>query len=97
MPPKTARPPRKPPAALYIGEWMARLGIRPVELAKGTGLTESYISELVSRKKDNPSFNAIADIADYLGVTISDLRRPPPSAAVLGGLSAEAIARLKPR
>lgn len=97
MPPKAARPPQKAPPVLYIGEWMARLGIRPVELARGTGLTESYISELVKRTKNNPSFSAIADIADYMGITINDLRRPPPPAAILGGLSPEAISRLKSR
>jgi transcriptional regulator with XRE-family HTH domain len=95
-PPHIRRPPQIAP--LYLGQWLARLGIKPVELCRGTGLTDAYVSELISGKKINPSFNAIRDIADFLGVRIDELRRPPPpddAVQSVGGLSPSTLDRLK--
>jgi len=93
-------PPKRQQTAspLYLGPWLNRLGVKPVELCRGTGLTDAYVSELISGKKNNPSFNAIRDIADFLGIGIDQLRRPPPPEDAIesvGSLPASVIDRLR--
>jgi len=61
-----------------LGQWITRLGRKPGEVAKGIGISEPYLSELISGKKKNVSFSIIANIADELGIPIDALRRPPP-------------------
>jgi transcriptional regulator with XRE-family HTH domain len=90
---------RRPPE-LHIGQWLTRLGVKPVELAREVEITESYVSELISNRKKNPSFNVLSDIADYLGVPLDALRRPPPSVEAIdavGGLPPATIERMKAR
>jgi hypothetical protein len=43
----------------YLGEWLARLGVTPVELARGIHLPPSYLSNLTSRKKTNPGIHLL--------------------------------------
>ncbi len=76
---------------LYIGEWLSRLGRKPVELAKHLDVTEPYVSELISGKKDNPSHILLLDVSEWLGLTVNDLYRPPPDR-----LAVEAAQRLEP-
>jgi transcriptional regulator with XRE-family HTH domain len=87
----------KRPRTFHLGEWLARLGRKPVELAKAVGVGESYISLLISGQKDNPSIRLLLDISEFLGLTINDLyRRPPPREAsnALGHLSPAQLATL---
>lgn len=82
---------KKPERKLFVGEWLARLGRKPTELAKAVGVTESYVSELISHKKDNPSPVLLLEVSEWLGLTVNDLyRSPPPAAAV------SAIERMDP-
>lgn len=93
---RVQRPRKQTP--LYIGEWLARLGMKPVEVARGVGISEAYLSELISNKKKDPSFSVLSDIADFMGVQIDHLRRPPPrveTVEAVSGLSPEILARLK--
>lgn len=66
------------PVTLHIGPWITRLGRTQAEVAKAISVTEPYLSELISGKKKNPTFNLIADLADELGIPVQSLRRPPP-------------------
>ncbi len=70
---------------------MARLGRKAVEIARAADVTESYISELASGKKPNPSLPVLFAIVDELGISVNDLRRPPPPASAL-----EAAQKLDP-
>lgn len=44
-----------------------------VELARRVGVTQTYISELETGKKDSPSLRLLSRIAAELGVTIPEL------------------------
>lgn len=74
--------PRKAPQRqfrkLYIGEWIRALGLRPVDVVRGTGINEGYLSSLISGSKANPSFDKISQVADFLGIPVSYFNRPPP-------------------
>lgn len=65
---------------LHLGEWLSRLGRKPVELAKAIGVGESYISLLISGQKKNPSGALLLDISEFLGLSVNDLYEPPPPA-----------------
>jgi transcriptional regulator with XRE-family HTH domain len=83
---------------LYIGEWLNRLGRRQNEAAEALGVTETYISELISGKKKNPHHAILYDLSEWLGLTINDLYRPPPARAAVEavdkGMSAADMAAL---
>jgi transcriptional regulator with XRE-family HTH domain len=82
---------------LYLSEWLDRLGRRPVDLARHLGVGESYVSNLRSEKRSNPSIYILIDISEFLGVTVNDLFMPPPKAGTIGELktySTSAVERL---
>ena len=90
LPKRTYRP-------LYIGQWIIRLGRKPREVAAAAGIDESYLSNLISGEKRNPSAAVLFDISDVLGITVNDLYRPPPPASAVeraGELSPAQIAAL---
>jgi len=68
---------------LFIGEWIARSEKQPRDIAVAVGVTEAYMSELISGRKKNPSAQLLLAISEELGVTVNDLYRKPPSAATL--------------
>lgn len=103
--PAIARNPWEMPARrnadrkLYLGEWIARLGLRPVEVARGVQVAESHLSNIIAHKK-NASVALLMDISEFLGVTVNDLhRRPPPATAAMPfeGFSAGAVRLLMER
>ena len=77
-PQKPVQPFRRQFRLLYIGQWIRALGKRPIDVVTATGLTESYLSLLISGKRKNPSAHVLATIAEYLEIPISYLYRPPP-------------------
>lgn len=72
---------------LHLGEWLSRLDRKPVELAKAIGVGESYISLLISGKKNNPSGKLLLDISEFLSLTVNDLYKPPPPPAASDALN----------
>lgn len=77
--------PRKPrsgtyqaPRKLYIGEWIRALGLKQVAVVRATGINEGYLSSLISGGKDNPSFEVLNQVADFLGIPVSYFNRAPP-------------------
>lgn len=92
-----SKKPALPDYKLYLSEWMARLKKRPVDLARHLGVGESYISNLRSLRKSNPSLPLLIAISEFLGITVNDLCKPPPKAASIGdlhGYSQAAVERL---
>lgn len=90
-------PNRTPDTKIYLSEWLSRLGRRPVELARHLDVGESYISNLRSSKKSNPSIGLLIQMSDFLGITVNDLVKPPPKATSieeLKGYSQGAIDKL---
>lgn len=63
---------------LFVGEWIRALGFRQVEVVRGTGINEGYLSELISGGKRNPSFEVLNEIAEFLGIPVSYFNRAPP-------------------
>lgn len=68
---------------LYIGEWLARLNLKPEHIAKEVGIQPSYLSDMISGKKKNPSARLLLAISEAMGVPMNDLYRAPPSTSQL--------------
>lgn len=77
--PRMARRPKNPPK-LYIGEWIDHLGTKkPSEIAKEAGITESYLSLLISGEKNNPAAHYVKSISEAMGVSMNALYGRPPT------------------
>lgn len=63
---------------LYIGEWLTKLGRRPSELSKASGVDEGYLSQLISGEKNNPSAAQLMAISTELGISVNALYSRPP-------------------
>jgi len=72
---------------LHLGAWLRALEVKPSQVVKDTGINFGYLSELISGKKKNPSFQKLTMIADYLGIEVGELRKAPPAADVLKQIS----------
>lgn len=94
-----AKRPQKPPLPViqkrlrrfYLGAWLKYLGHRQADLARATGLTESYISNLVNQQKEGPTPEVLLGISEALDITVNDLYSPPPTLE-----AAEAIREMTP-
>lgn len=69
--------PRRPPPKLYIGQWIRRLGLKQVEVARAARIGESHLS-LIIKGDRYPSAGALEDIAAAMGTTTDTLKRAPP-------------------
>lgn len=73
---------------LFVSEWVAqwiaqRPGRQQTDLADEAGITDGYLSELMSGKKKNPSAHALYALSEAMGITINDFYQKPPTAAEL--------------
>ena len=81
------------PQTLHLGQWLAALNRKPVDIASAIGCTEGYLSLLISGKhKKNPSTAFMLDLSEELGISINALYAAPPSRDV-----AEEAGKLSPR
>lgn len=71
---------------LYVGEWVAQSRRQQEDIAEEAGITDAYLSELMSGKKKNPSAHVLRSLSEVLGVTVNDFYRKPPSSAQLDRL-----------
>lgn len=55
--------------------WREHRGLKAIELARATGMSAPYLSEIETGKKDG-TFRTMAAIADVLGVSLDDLAPP---------------------
>lgn len=82
---------------IYIGEWIAYLGRRQVEVAERAGMSESQLSLVITGQRQYIQ-GKLEAIANELGIERIDLFRPPtenPDWISLGGLNeAERVAAL---
>lgn len=62
-----------------MGEWVAQSGRKQEDIARTVGITDAYLSELISGKKKNPSAHVLMALSEELGITINDFYRKPPS------------------
>lgn len=86
-PQKLARRVKREQPTLYIGQWIRALGKTPGEVAEAANVNEGYLSQLISRKKRNPSNAFLQAIADVLGIPREYFNRPPPPQTVLDQIS----------
>jgi len=83
---------KKSERIFYLSEWMDRLRVKPVDLARGIKVTETYVSEMRSRRKGQPSPDVLLDISEFLGLSVNDLFTKPPDRGTI-----EAAQALNPR
>lgn len=86
------------PKPLYIGRWIKALKLKKVDIAKTSGYSGPYITQLAKNTRINPSNECASSIADAMGLTLDDLRKPPPPAEALeqtSGLSPAILERLR--
>lgn len=62
---------------MQVGETLRKLrerrGVTQVELARATGVTQTYIAKLESGAKVNPSLSVMMNLARALRVELTDL------------------------
>lgn len=73
-----SRQPARPQPSLFLGEWIRALGKSQKDVATAAGMSEAYLSQLISGRRTNPSAGALLDIAKYLGIPLQSLYQPPP-------------------
>lgn len=98
MPRKRKDPPPSKPRKLQLGAWLDRLGVRQIRVAEAVNVTPTYINELCSGAKTNPSNGILLDIAQFLGIPAESLYKLPPSgetAREVDGLSPAVLAKLR--
>jgi transcriptional regulator with XRE-family HTH domain len=71
---------------LHLGEWLARLNVKQADLARDVGVSEPYLSNLISGKKLNPAVSLLLKVSDRLGISVNDLYKSPPSISALEDL-----------
>ena len=80
--------PTLPSKKIFLGEWIDAIpGRTPKGAAAAANVTESYVSNIAGGKKANPSSLVMLAWSEYLGITVNDLYRPPPSPTTLKELS----------
>lgn len=63
---------------LYIAEWLERFDMTPADLRRASGLSEGYISALITgRHGKNPTLDALRKVARAIGVPVWALFLPP--------------------
>lgn len=91
------RTPQRQFRKLYIGEWIRALGYKQVDVVRGTGINEGYLSNMISGRKKNPSFDVLNQIAEFLNIPVSYFNRQPPDKefiAEAAGLDPGVLSRL---
>lgn len=81
----------KPLPPIRLSEWLDRLGRKPGEVAKKSGISESYISNIINSPTKMPSTHVMWAISEELGISVNDLYNHPPERAIT-----EKVRRLRP-
>jgi transcriptional regulator with XRE-family HTH domain len=69
---------------LYIGSWIAFMGKKAVQVARDAGISEGYLSALISGKHDkDPTLSMLKAVAKAIGVPVQALFVPPPDKAAV--------------
>jgi transcriptional regulator with XRE-family HTH domain len=68
---------------LFVGPWIQKMRFRPSEVARGTGINEGYLSQIISGKKGNPSRLVLHKIAKFIDIPMEYFNRPPPTTQFL--------------
>lgn len=75
--------PRRTYRPIYLQEWLEAVGAKPADVARAAAVGESYISNIIAGRKENPSAHVLLAISEHLGITVNDLyRRPPPESSL---------------
>lgn len=63
---------------LYVGEWIAALGLKQKDVAAEAGIGEPHLTNIKTEGRQDPSYSTLFRIADAMGITVDDLRHMPP-------------------
>lgn len=74
--------PRRPNPTLYIGQWIRKLGLKQVDVARAAKIGESHMS-LIIKGDRYPSHGALEDIALAMDTAVETLKKPPPDDATV--------------
>lgn len=77
---------------IFLGEWIRTLETTPAEVARNTGLSEAYLSQLIDGSKNNPTLQKLSMIVRFLDIPISAIFEPPPD-----GNLVDRFSKLPPR
>jgi len=80
---------------IHLQGWLYFKGMDAAYLARAIGVTESYISMLISGEKDNPTLVMLGKIARGLGIPVGLLFTHPQHLGVPVPVSNTAIGALK--
>ena len=83
--------PKKQFKPLFVGQWIVAVNRRPSEVAKAIGIGESYLSQIISGEKPNPSHSILFSLSEELGVPMNDFYRRPTERDIT-----DKVARLRP-
>lgn len=76
------------PRKIFLGEW---IGAIPGKSRKGAAdaadVDISYVNNVCGGTRENPTSLVMLAFAEYLGITVDDLYRPPPSTSALKELA----------
>lgn len=68
---------------LYIAEWLDRFDMDQADLMRETGLSEGYISAIITGKHGkNPTLGSLRKVARAIGVPVWALFLPPSEAGL---------------
>lgn len=72
---------------IFLGEWIRALETTQAAVARGTGLSETYISQLIDGSKNNPTLKKLSLIVQCLDIPISAIFEPPPDVTLVDRFS----------
>lgn len=76
------------PRKIFLGEWIEAIPGRDRKgAAHAADVDISYVNNICGGTKENPTSLVMVAFAEYLGITIDDLYRAPPSNATLKELA----------
>lgn len=80
---------KKPRSArrIYLTEWLEFFDVGQEEAGKAAGCSQGYLSNIGAQRKTDVNVLILLPLSEYLGITVNDLYRPPPSAAALDSLT----------
>lgn len=90
---------RRVPPELFVGEWLRALNMRPADVAEAADVNEGYLSQIINKKKKNPSPAFLMAIASTLPQPFDYtlFYKPPPdmkTVSAIAGISPAILAML---
>lgn len=89
-----------PDPEIFLGDWLELFEIDNKQAAKIAGCDQSYISNIVKRRKTNINVMFLLRLSEHMGIAVNDFYRPLPAQSqltTLKNLSPQAQANILAR